>query len=136
MRNRFPILILMAALILAGCGGGSQSASSSGSGSATATASAVNGCSGGTALSAGSYVVSWDAVSDARVTGYRIYYSCAPFSSPDTIYSVDVPGATTTTYTLKPAGMYVGTTLYVAVAARGDGDNESPMSEPQSIVLQ
>ncbi len=82
------------------------------------------------------YQVSWDPVVDARVTGYKVYYSTSPLtvtSAPITIINV----GNVTNYSLNAtnAGIPVGSTLYVAVTSVGDGV-ESEYSETVSTVVQ
>jgi len=82
------------------------------------------------------YQVSWDPVADARVTGYKLYYSTSPLtvtSAPITIINV----GNVTSYSLNAtnAGIPIGSTLYVAVTSVGDG-LESEYSETVSTVVQ
>lgn len=134
--------ILTAALalgfLLSACGG--QTPGANGATSLTAGTPSIGGSGGSTGGAGGSsnpatgqYLLSWDPVSDSRVTGYKLYYSSAPFSSTQQPNTVDV--GTTTTYQFTPSGVSTGTTMYFAVAATGSG-LESPLSSAVSVVIQ
>jgi len=92
---------------------------------------------GGPPPAAGTYLVSWDAVSDPGVNGYRVYYSKTSFASGGTPGHVDV-GLSSTSVLLSPAsyGIAAGQTLYVAVTSLGSNGGESPLSSQASIVVQ
>jgi uncharacterized repeat protein (TIGR02543 family) len=96
--------------------------------SVTATFS-QNGASNST------YIISWDQVTDPNVTGYKLYYATAPFSSGPQVRSIDVGSATTYEVTASALGVSAGTTVYFSVAAVGGG-MESPLSSPVSGILQ
>jgi uncharacterized repeat protein (TIGR02543 family) len=81
------------------------------------------------------YIISWDLVTDPNVTGYKLYYATAPFSSSTPVLSIDVGSATTYAVTASALGVSTGTTVYFAVAAVGGG-MESPLSSPVSEILQ
>ena len=81
------------------------------------------------------YRISWNSVSDARVTGYRVYYSTAPFTGTVAPVTVDVGSVTSYSLNATATGFAVGSTLYVAVTSLGDGI-ESALSETASIVVQ
>jgi uncharacterized repeat protein (TIGR02543 family) len=85
--------------------------------------------------SASTYQVSWDAVVDSRVTGYKLYYSTTPFSRGGTPQTVNVGNTTSYTFSPATAGITVGTTVYFGIAAVGSGI-ESPMSSAVSTVIQ
>jgi uncharacterized repeat protein (TIGR02543 family) len=85
--------------------------------------------------SASTYQVSWDAVVDSRVTGYKLYYSTTPFSSGGTLQTVNVGNTTSYTFSPATAGVSVGTTVYFGIAAVGSGI-ESPMSNTVSVAVQ
>ncbi|MGB7543897.1 MAG: hypothetical protein WBM28_18005 [Burkholderiales bacterium] len=83
--------------------------------------------------------MSWDAVIDTNVTGFRVYFSTTPFGSGGSPLHVDVNGSTATSTDIQPGtfGVPAGATLYVAVASTGAGGAESPISSPAaSVVVQ
>lgn len=124
-----PFLLVFGFLLLSACGdGGGYSGSSSSPGSGGG-----GGGGGGGTPASGSLTLSWDAVGDPRVTGYKIYYSAAPFSSTTNTHAVSVGDVTN--YTLSPNGFTAGSTLYIGVAAVGSG-MESPMSDVVAVVLE
>lgn len=135
-RSTFFLVKHLAALAvissLAACGGGGASSTS-------ATSSNDSGGSAPPLQSSppatSSYLVSWDAVPDPLVTGYKLYYSTSPFSSGGTVQTITV--GTLTSYSFAPgsAGVPSGTTVYLAVAATGNG-MESPLSDQVSVVVQ
>ena len=81
------------------------------------------------------YIISWDPVIDPAVTGYKLYYANAPFSSGPQIHSIDVGSITSYEFTASTLGVSTGTTVYLAVTAVGGG-TESPLSGTVSGVLQ
>lgn len=85
--------------------------------------------------SAGTYQLLWDAVVDARVTGYKLYYSTSPLGGATTPQTVDVGDVTTYAFSPAAAGIVVGATVYFGVTAVGSG-LESPMSNTVSVVVQ
>lgn len=132
-----PLVCSVLLIALAGCGGGgatSGGGSSSAGGSSAGSSSSAPSQRTGTAARA-TYTISWDAVSDPSVTGYRIYFNYTPIGSGQTPAFVD---ATSSTVSLKPGdyGILAGDTLYVAVASRGAGGLESPVSTPYSILAE
>lgn len=118
---------LAATLLVSACSGGSG-------GSATPSSSEVSG-GGGSGSASGRYQLVWDAVSDAAVAGYRLYYSTSPLSDGASAASVDVGNVTNYTFNPSAAGLAAGARVYFAVAALGNGI-ESPMSGAVSVVLQ
>lgn len=123
---------------LAGCGGGGGASSTSGGSGGGAGGGGSGASSSSSSQRAGTparatYTISWDAVNDAAVTGYRIYFNYAPIGSGLTPAFVDVVNASTAT--LKPGdyGILTGDTLYVAVASKGAGGLESPVSSQISL---
>ncbi len=82
-----------------------------------------------------SYAFTWQAVSDSRVTGYRVYWSTAPFSSGATPTTVDLGNVTSFPFTRVTLGnLASGTTVYMSVAALGSG-LESPLTAPVSSAV-
>lgn len=81
------------------------------------------------------YQISWDPVTDARVTGYKIYYSTAPLTGAPAPVTIDVGNVTTYSFNATTAGVAVGSTLYVAVTSVGDGI-ESELSETVTTLVQ
>lgn len=118
------IVMIMAALALSACGGGAT-------GSDSGTTSTTSTTGGGTA--AGTYILSWDAVSAAN--GYRVYYGTAPLTSQSPLGTVDT---TVTSIEFSPAQYKIatGATLYMAVSTLGSNGIESPTSKAVSIVVQ
>ncbi len=86
-------------------------------------------------VSGSTYILSWDAVTDTNVTGYKIYYATAPFGSSPQVHSVDVGPLTSYEFTASTLGVSTGTTVYFAVTAVGAGA-ESPLSMTVSGALQ
>jgi uncharacterized repeat protein (TIGR02543 family) len=86
-------------------------------------------------VSNATYIISWDQVTDPNVTGYKLYYATAPFSSGPQVRAVDVGSVTTYEFTASALGLSTGTTVYFAVTAIGDG-LESPLSSPVSGILE
>ncbi len=129
--KRFAVSAMV--LLLTACGGGTSD-DSSGQPTSSSGGSSSGGSGGGAALATGTYDISWDAVADAAVTGYRVYFDSAPLGSGRTPLHVDVSGPTVA---LSPGayGVRVGDTLYVAVASRGSGGAESPVSSQVSIAV-
>jgi chitodextrinase len=88
-------------------------------------------------LASATYTISWNAVNDVNVTGYRIYYTNTSPIGAGPVGSVNVGGATTSVVFDPGAnGMVAGQTLYVAISSTGAGGIESPMSSPVSVVVQ
>lgn len=81
------------------------------------------------------YQISWDPVIDARVTGYKIYYSTAPLTGAPAPVTIDVGNVTTYSFNATTVGVAVGSTLYVAVTSVGDGV-ESELSETVTTLVQ
>ena len=129
------IVMLIAALSLTACGGGGGSTSTSPSSTTAGSTGSGGGNGGGTASS--TYAHSWDAVTGAAttVTGYRVYYGTAPFTSQPPLGTVDT---TVTSVDFSPAQYKIaaGTTLYMAVSTLGTNGVESPVSQTVSIVAQ
>ena len=86
-------------------------------------------------VSSSTYILSWDAVNNSNVTGYKIYYATAPFSSGPQVHSIDVGPLTSYEVTASSLGVSTGTTVYFAVTAVGTGA-ESPLSTTVSGALQ
>lgn len=124
------ILMLIAALGLTACGGGG------GGGSSGSPAGTTSGSGGGTGTTAtATYTLSWDAVTSAAVTGYRVYYGTASFKSQAPLGTLDT---TVTSIDFSP-GQYkiaAGSTVYLAVSTLGNNGVESPTSPAVSVVVQ
>lgn len=83
------------------------------------------------------YQVTWDAVADARVTGYRIYYSTSPLSISNGVHTIDVGNVTSYEFSPASVGIAVGSPIYFAVTALGaTPDIESGFSNLVNIVFQ
>lgn len=81
------------------------------------------------------YQISWDAVADSRVTGYKVYYSSAPLTGGPAPIAINVGNVTTYAFDATAAGFAVGSTLYVAVTSVGNGI-ESNYSQTVSTIVQ
>jgi hypothetical protein len=86
-------------------------------------------------VATGVYVLSWDAITDPAVTGYRAYYAITPLSNGNILGTVDT---TSTSLEFIPAdhGLVAGTTVYMAVSALGANSLESPVSNQVSVTIQ
>lgn len=122
------LLTILSPLAISACGGNTESGAGS---SATTVITATAPISG---AGTGTYLVSWDPVSDSRVTGYKLYYSTTPLDQGGA-QALQVGDSTSYTFDPIAAGIGLGATVYVAVAAVGSGA-ESAMSTPVSIVVQ
>jgi len=109
----------------AGAGTGSCTVSMTAARSATATF---------TATAAATYTLSWDAVVDARVTGYKLYYSTTPFTGGGSPNAVSVGNVTSYVFDPQTAGISPGATVYFAVAATGNG-TESALSNAVNALI-
>lgn len=116
---------------------GGWSGACAGTGACTVTMSAARSVTATftATTSASLYQVAWDAVSDSRVTGYRVYYSTSPLSGVSAALSINVGNVTSYTFNPSVAGLAVGTTVYFGVTALGNGI-ESSLSDTVSVVLQ
>ena len=81
------------------------------------------------------FQISWDAVADSRVTGYKVYYSSAPLTGGPAPTAINVGNVTNYAFDATAAGLTVGSTLYIAVTSVGDGI-ESDYSETVSTIVQ
>ena len=81
------------------------------------------------------FQISWDAVADSRVTGYKVYYSTAPLTGGPAPTAINVGNVTTYAFDATAAGLTLGSTLYVAVTSVGSGV-ESDYSETVSTIVQ
>jgi Fibronectin type III domain len=128
--------LLVVALLLGACSGGSSgsSTSTSATGSTTNTSSSTSTTSAATTT--GSATLSWSAPTEnadgtpvTNLAGYRVYYGT---SASDLSQSIEVAGATTTSYVVEnlPAGTY-----YFAVAAYDTSGTESQPSDVASKTI-
>lgn len=123
-QQRFAVraaLLSVVVSILGACGGGGTS---SNQGNQSQSAPTGNG----------TYLISWDSATDPRVTGYKLYYATAPFSTAATVQTVSLGLDNTFTFSAAAYGISSGTTLYVGIAAMGSG-SESALSDQVSIVV-
>jgi hypothetical protein len=124
------ILALLLAAGLTACGGGAAN---------TSNTSTTTGAGGGSNPVVGpataTYVLSWEPVADSRVTGYHIYYANAPLKTASSAQSVTVGADSNYTFSPGPAGITIGTTVYLAVSAIGAG-TESPLSDEISVTVE
>jgi hypothetical protein len=118
------------ASIVAGCGGGGGTGDSGGSGSSSSSSGSGTGGTSGTAT------VSWvpptdntDGTPVGDLAGFRVYYGTSSESLTETI---DVNGATTTTYVVT--GLSKGTYYFAVTAISSDG-LESVPSETASKTI-
>src|SRR5436190_12396118 len=81
------------------------------------------------------YQLSWNPVTDPRVTGYKLYYSTSPLGGGATPASVNVGNNTTTTFDPATVGIPTGATVFFGVTAVASG-LESPLSNTVSAVIQ
>lgn len=132
-RTQF-LLTLILSICISACGGGGNASPANTTAAGPITAGPITGTSGGTVATA-SYVLTWDQVVDPSVTGYKIYWAAGPFNSNVQIHTIDVGAPTSYQFTPSTLGLSVGTTIYVSVAAVGNGV-ESPLSNQVSVVLQ
>ena len=129
------ILMLVAALSLTACGGGGGAGGSGSTSPSSTTSGGTGSGGGGGTVATSTYTLSWDAVTGANVTGYRVYYGTAPLTSQSPLGTVDT---TVTSVDFSP-GQYkiaTGTTLYMAVSSLGANGVESPVSQTVSVVVQ
>jgi List-Bact-rpt repeat protein len=82
-----------------------------------------------------SYQLTWNAVTDPRVTGYKLYFSTAPLGGGVAPTIVDVGNNTTYTFDPTAAGILSGATVYFGVTAIGGG-LESPLSNVVNVLIQ
>ncbi len=93
-----------------------------------ATVSLLNACGGGDGgdpTSPTTATLTWDAVADPSVSGYRIYYGTAPGTYLQPV-GQGVSVGTATTYTVM--GLSSGTRYYFAATAIDTSNNESAFS--------
>lgn len=156
IQSAVTLLAVAVSIFLAACSGGttstaasgtssvtsssgdsSESSSSVSSGDSSSSGDSVSEDSSGGALASATYVLSWDVVNDANVTGYRVYFSTSPLNSGYTPQHVDV-SLQTNSIELSPAtyNINAGTTVYAAVVSTGAGGLESPLSNMQSVVVE
>ncbi len=81
------------------------------------------------------YLISWQAVADNRVSGYKLYYALVPFGSGGNVTTINLGNVTSYSFNPASAGLVRGATVYFAVAATGSG-LESPMSDQTSINIE
>jgi hypothetical protein len=130
LATRLGLAVLMImAFVLGGCGGGG---SSSGAAASTAggTATVSSTTSSTTASSTGTATLSWSAPTEnvdgtpiTGLAGYRVYYGTSADALTE---SIDVAGATTTTYVindLSPGTYYFTVTAYNAQGIESDQSN-------------
>jgi hypothetical protein len=126
------MMTLMALLALTACGGGGSTGTDS-SGSTTLTT--IGGGGGGGSTATATYVLSWSAVTNSSVTGYRVYYGTAPLSSKSPLGTIDT-NLTSLEFSPGQYKIAAGTTLYMAVSTLGTNGVESPISQTASVVVQ
>lgn len=116
--------------LIAGCGGGVPASGST-------QALGAGGSGGGSGVIATSvYTLSWDAVNDPNVTGYRIYYATQPLANG--VQSPIDLGTTPTSYDFDAGAhnLTQGSTLYMAVMSIGSNGMTSPLSQQVSVTVQ
>ena len=86
---------------------------------------ALAACGGGDSGDSNSATLSWDAVSDPGLSGYRIYYGTAPGTYDQARGSGYEVGATTT---FTVTGLAAGRRYYFVATAFDASNNESPYS--------
>lgn len=107
-------------------------------GGTTTGGTTTGGTTTGGTISGATYAISWNAVVDPNVTGYKVYFNTAPIGSPGKSGQVPVSGSTTTSVNFLPGtrGILVGETLFVAITSTGAGSAESPLSAAVSVTVQ
>jgi fibronectin type 3 domain-containing protein len=111
------MLLVASFSMLAACGGGPEAAGvSSGGGGVVITCA-----SGGN-----SATLTWDAIADPDLAGYRVYYGTAPGTYIQARGGGDPVAANVTTHTVT--GLASGTTHYFAITAYGNNQRESDFS--------
>ena len=122
--------------------GGTTTGGTTGGGTTTGGTTTGGTTTGGTttggAISSATYAISWDAVSDLNVTGYKVYFNTAPIGSPGKSGQVPVAGSATTSVNFLPGtqGILVGETLFVAISSTGAGSAESQLSSAVTVTVQ
>jgi hypothetical protein len=104
-------LLLLASALLAACGGGGSEGGGGGSASLPSTST----------TGANAVTLTWDAVTDLSLRGYRIYYGTGPGTY---LQGLDVGNVTSHTVT----GLTSGTRYYFAATAYDVAGNESDFS--------
>jgi len=83
------------------------------------------------------YEVSWDAVVDSDVNGYRVYYGhISPLSKANALYYDTQNTAITLSFSPNDIGYKPCETLYVSVSALGNSKLESDLSNEVSVVVE
>ena len=84
-----------------------------------------------------SYVITWNAVNDTRVVGYRVYRGTSePLTRENAIGFQDVGNATSVLFSAADWGLAPGTKLFAGVAALAGDGTESALSNIDSIVIE
>ena len=121
--REFPNILTLAAMaiLMAACGGGGSEAIEATSIGNEAAAPPT----GATSSSPNTAILTWDAVTDPNLSGYRVYYGTAPgtyVQSPGQGISV----GNVTSYVVS--GLRSGTRYYFTVTAFDTSNNESSFS--------
>ena len=137
----YKLTSVLALLLLAGCTGSSDSGNAGGGGS-----SGGGGGGGGASCTvpAGqpstgiNYTITWDAVSDADLSAYKIYYGTTSPLTKSNAQGFVTATSNMTSVTFTPATYTITTctNVYLAVTAVGSTKPESALSTVQSITIE
>ena len=120
-------------LLLAACTGSTESGKTDGGGG--------GGGGGGVTCavpSTSSYSIAWNAVDDANLNGYKIYYgTTSPLTKFNASGSVPIAwNMASATFVPATYDLTTCTRVYLAVTAVGSSKPESALSTVQSIVVE
>lgn len=91
-------------------------------------------------VSTASYTIAWDAIVDADLANYKIYYSVtSPLTKLNNLGTIDnIAPAAMPSVTIAPAdfGATTCTRVYIGVAAVGSTKPESALSVVQSVTIE
>lgn len=123
--TRLTITLLIPA-ILTGCGGGGGGTSVGGSlGGGGNTIPQAVACGSN---SQSTYSITWDAVNDADLTGYRIYYSKTNPVTKSNASFIDVGNVTNWSLSPSNLGLLTCDTIHIAVSSIGGTKGVSSLS--------
>jgi hypothetical protein len=124
------LLVITFSMLVVACGGGAT-----GGGPETGGSNVSGSLSQSGMIATGAYTLSWDAVPDPAVLGYRVYFATSPFSNGKILGQFDT---TATSIVFQPGvyGIAAGSMIYMGVSALGANGLESPVSKQVSINVQ
>jgi hypothetical protein len=90
-----------------------------------------------TTAASATYTITWQAVTDPSVAGYRVYFSSQSLTGATQVGFIDVPQPMTSV-DLAPSSYLLnsGDTLHVAVSSTDVDGNESSLSSEQTVVVK